>query len=74
MHKKPLNTFNLYTENQRHKGANAKQAVHSARPPALLDVSPCLYQELAMRRQPYYFSTHNAGLAQYKCGRKKPLL
>ena len=42
---------------------------HLARPPVLLDVSPCLYQELATRRQPYYFSTHNAGLPQYECGR-----
>jgi hypothetical protein len=40
MYKKDLYTFNPYTENQRHKGANAKQAVHSARPPALLDVPP----------------------------------
>ncbi len=29
---------------------------HLARPPVLLDVSPCLYQELATRCQPYYFS------------------
>ena len=41
-----------------------KEWGHSARPPALLDVSPCLYQELATRRQPYYFSTHNADLTQ----------
>ena len=34
---------------------------HLARPPVLLDVSPRLYQELAMCRQHYYLSTHNAG-------------
>jgi hypothetical protein len=51
-----------------------KEWGHSAQPPALLNVHPHVYQELAMCCQPYYFSTHNAGLTQYECGRMKPLL
>jgi hypothetical protein len=41
---------------------NSERMGHSARPPALLDVSPRLYKGLATHRQPYYFSTHNADL------------